>query len=132
MQALVVRENKVLMVKSPGAAGEVWGLPSSPLDPDNTPELEVLVLLQEAAGCAGVVIRQTSFVADPATGGTYTFHVEIGDQDPLQHDDKLGWLTLEELPERDRATLWAAGLLTLEPFRSEVTQWGAEISYPGK
>jgi hypothetical protein len=40
------------------------------------------------------------------------------------------WLTLAEIPERDRAFLWAAGLLSIPEFLDEVSHWGDELSYP--
>jgi hypothetical protein len=40
------------------------------------------------------------------------------------------WLTLAEIPERDRAYLWAAGLLSIPEFLDEVSNWGDELSYP--
>jgi hypothetical protein len=36
-----------------------------------------------------------------------------------------------EIPERDRAFLWAAGLLGVAEFSSEVSNWGDVVSYPG-
>jgi hypothetical protein len=40
------------------------------------------------------------------------------------------WLTLAEIPERDRAYLWAAGLMSISVFLDEVSNWGDELSYP--
>jgi len=71
----------------------------------------------------------------------YTFLVDIGNQEPrLGTDPEFGgesqllvevkWLTLAEVPERDRAFLWAAGLLAVEEFADEVISWGDSISYP--
>jgi hypothetical protein len=42
----------------------------------------------------------------------------------------LRWLTLAEIPERDRAYLWAAGLLNVSAFLEEVSSWGDALSYP--
>jgi 8-oxo-dGTP diphosphatase len=42
----------------------------------------------------------------------------------------LRWLTLEEIPERDRAYLWSAGLLNVPEFLEEVSSWGEALSYP--
>jgi hypothetical protein len=67
--------------------------------------------------------------------------LEIGDQEPQLGIDPeftgdaqilvdVRWLALSEIPERDRAFLWASGLLGLEDFLSEVESWGNEISYP--
>ena len=68
--------------------------------------------------------------------------LEIGDQtprinaaaksqgmDPFLID--VRWMTLAEIPERDRTFLWAAGLLGIETFWAEVSKWGDDVSYPG-
>ncbi len=72
---------------------------------------------------------------------TITFLGEIGIQEPhigsdpeFTQDDQilvdLRWLTLDEIPERDRAYLWAAGLMSIPVFLEEVSHWGDELSYP--
>jgi len=43
----------------------------------------------------------------------------------------MRWVTLSEIPERDRAFLWSAGLLDVAEFSAEVSGWGDRISYPG-
>lgn len=76
---------------------------------------------------------------------TYSFLVDIGDQTPsLGHDPEVAegkqalalfeiqWLRLSDIPERDRTFLWAAGLLGVEDFLTEVGSWGSGTSYPGK
>jgi hypothetical protein len=72
---------------------------------------------------------------------TVTFLVEIGDQTPKINaaaqcqgmDPNLTdvrWMALAEIPERDRAFLWSAGLLGVEGFWAEASKWGLELSYP--
>jgi hypothetical protein len=39
---------------------------------------------------------------------------------------------LAEIPGRDRAFLWASGLLDIKAFYDEVIGWGDRISYPKK
>jgi hypothetical protein len=88
-----------------------------------------------------IVHRQTSHVTYSPTDQTYTFLVDIGDQTPRMGTDPefrednqalagVRWLTLAEIPERDRTFLWAAGLLGIEEFFAQVSQWGDSISYP--
>jgi hypothetical protein len=43
----------------------------------------------------------------------------------------MRWMRLSEVPERDRAFLWAAGLITVDGFFQEVEAWGDAPSYPG-
>jgi hypothetical protein len=91
----------------------------------------------------GEIIRQTSLVEEYDGERTYTFLVDIGSQEPrLGYDPEfekneqllveLKWQKLSEIPERDRAFLWAAGLLCIKGFLEEVEGWGESISYPGK
>jgi hypothetical protein len=40
------------------------------------------------------------------------------------------WMMLDVIPERDRAYLWAAGLLCVPDFLAVVSSWGDAISYP--
>ena len=42
------------------------------------------------------------------------------------------WLRLDEINEKDRAFLWAYGLMQVPGFFDEIKNWGDEISYPGK
>jgi hypothetical protein len=71
-----------------------------------------------------------------------SFHVSIGEQEPrLGYDPEVagtpilqgvGWYALDEICERDRVFLWAAGLFQIEGFSNELDTWGDDISYPGK
>ena len=53
---------------------------------------------------------------------------EVSSEDPILID--LRWLSLDEIPERDRAFLWQAGLLTVADFLEVVKKWGDAICYP--
>jgi hypothetical protein len=72
---------------------------------------------------------------------TITFLVEIGSQEPHLRGDPefpqrdqimvdLCWFSLDEISERDRAYLWAAGLISIPTFLAEVSSWGDALSYP--
>jgi ADP-ribose pyrophosphatase YjhB (NUDIX family) len=106
-------------------------------------EAAALRELREECSVDGRFIRRTSIYVDPFGGETVTFLVDIGEQSPrLGHDPELSaheqilidvrWLTLREIPERDRAFLWAAGLLGIECFLEEVAAWDDHPSYPGE
>lgn len=86
-------------------------------------------------------MRQTGHWTNGTGIETITFLVEIGSQEPHMGCDPeftknnqvlvdVRWLTLAEIPERDRATLWAAGLMSIPMFLEEVSHWGDELSYP--
>ena len=145
LQAIVVRNGRVLMVKHRHGADEWWCLPGGGQEANETPENGVLRELREECRVDGVVIRQTCHVSYSNDDEAYSFLVEIGDQKPsLGHDPEVAegkqpfaladmqWLRLSEIPERDRTFLWTAGLLGVDDFLSEVKSWGSDPSYPGE
>ena len=129
------------MVKHRHQGQEWWCLPGGAIDGEESPQEAVLRELAEECCVEGKVVRQTSFVEEHDGMKTYTFLVDIGDQEPrLGFDPEfrnseqpladLRWLRLSEIPERDRAFLWAAGLLSIAGFLEEVEGWGESTSYP--
>ena len=73
----------------------------------------------------------------------FNFQIEIpetanpspGTDPELSPDEQsildVAWLSLNEIPERDRAYLFAAGLMRIPYFHDEVLKWGDNIiSYP--
>ncbi len=150
VQAIVVRDGRVLMVKHHHRTEDdwcldYWCLPGGALEPGETPEEGALRELREECNVDGVIVRETGYVLDVYAGETYSFLIDIGDQQPsLGHDPEfversqaqilvdLRWLHLSEIPERDRAFLWAAGLLGVGDFLDEVESWGSDVSYPGE
>ena len=142
VQAIVVREQRVLMVKHRSQGAEWWCLPGGALEIGETPAQGALRELHEECQVIGKIIRQTSSVCYSPDDQTISFLVDIGDQKPLLGTDPdvdeesqvladLQWLRLAEIPERDRVFLWAAGLLAASGFLAEVQEWGEAISYPG-
>lgn len=142
VQAIVVRDQRVLMVKHRSQGVEWWCLPGGALEVGETPRQGALRELQEECLVIGTIIRQTSSVCYAPDDQTISFLVEIGEQKPLLGTDPdvdaacqvladLQWLRLAEIPERDRVFLWAAGLLAASGFLSEVQGWGDATSYPG-
>lgn len=145
VQAIVVRDGRVLMVRHRHQGQEYWCLPGGAQEPDETPEQGVLRELHEECNVRGVVVREIAYGLDPYAHGTHSFLVDIGNQDPsLSHDPEIlegkgvailidmQWLRLSQIPERDRAYLWAAGLLAVGGFAAEVEGWGDDTSYPGE
>lgn len=142
VQAIVINDGRVLMVKHCQHGSEWWCLPGGGLEPGETPEQGALRELREECNVNGTIIRQTSHVCYGSDDETYSFLVDIADQAPsLGHDPEfppgreilteVRWMRLCEIPERDRAFLWAAGLLGTGDFWSEVENWGNDASYPG-
>jgi len=140
---VVVRDGRVLMVKHRHQGEEWWCLPGGGLEPGETPEQGALRELREECNVTGTAIRQTSYLCYAPNDETYSFLVDIAGQAPSLGRDPgvapgqevlvaVQWLRLDEIPERDRAFLWAAGLLGAGGFFGEVERWGDRISYPGE
>jgi 8-oxo-dGTP pyrophosphatase MutT (NUDIX family) len=140
-QCIVHRGNKLLMVKHRMAGNEWWCLPGGGVEPGELPVNAALRELEEECCVKGKVLRHTAEGREANGFETTTFLIDIGNQEPRIGDDpefsgndqilvELKWLSLDEIPERDRAYLWAAGLLTIPVFVEEVSSWGDDISYP--
>jgi 8-oxo-dGTP pyrophosphatase MutT (NUDIX family) len=120
---------------------EWWCLPGGAIEEGETPAEAAVRELKEECCVDGKIVRETSTVVDPSAVNTYTFEVDIGNQepqlgtDPDQPQEKqvlvdMQWLALSEISERDRVFLWAAGILGTGDFLEEVSGWGDDISYP--
>jgi ADP-ribose pyrophosphatase YjhB (NUDIX family) len=141
-QCIVTRGNRILMMKHRQGGNDWWCLPGGGIEPGETPAQAALRELQEECGVGGVIVRPTSVYADPnCDDAAYTLLVDIGDQTPVIGSDPeygseqviadMRWLTLPEICERDRAFLWAAGLIAVPEFAAELLTWSDDISYPG-
>jgi 8-oxo-dGTP diphosphatase len=140
-QCIVHRKNKVLMAKHRLHGKEWWCLPGGAVEAGETPAEAAIRELKEECGVHGTIVLETARYGDSAQDLCYTYLVDIGDQavctgsDPEFPEDgqilvEVRWMALSEIPERDRAFLWAAGLLGIEEFLAEATRWGNAISYP--
>jgi 8-oxo-dGTP diphosphatase len=141
-QCIVHRGDQLLMVRLHVQGETWWCLPGGALEPGETPAEAALRELKEECCVQGTIIRQTSHLTYSEDDQAITFLIDIGDQVPqlgsdpeFQHGEQIliemRWLRLDEIPERDRAYLWAAGLLGIPDFLDQAAGWGDDISYPG-
>ena len=142
-QCLIVRNNRILMTKHRIAEREWWCLPGGGIDKNETPEAAAVRELKEECNVIGRIIRMISHNSYSDENKDYTFLIDIDGQEPqLGFDPELidsrqiitdlKWLSLNEIPERDRCFPWASGLIGVSSMINEIEKWGDKISYPGE
>lgn len=140
-QCIVIKDDRILMVRHHHQGVSWWCLPGGAVEPREAPSAAALRELSEECCVQGTILQQTSHLTYAPQDETITFLVEIGAQQPAMgcdpecsgHDQiiiDLQWLRLADIPERDRAFLWAAGLLAVPQFFHLVEGWGDAASYP--
>lgn len=142
-QCLVVKDNKILLVKHCIDGEEYYILPGGGREIGETPEQAALRELMEECNVSGKIIRKTSeyysanYIYENST--FWTFLIDIGSQEPVLGADpefsgseqilrEVVWKTLDELSERDRAWLWSAGLISVPQFYEELEKWSREVA----
>lgn len=141
--ALVVQDEKILMVQALRRGRLFWELPGGGIEIGETPEEAALRELQEECGLTGVVNRPLNTLHCRDGSVEYVFLVDVSEEqketvgtDPEvaegaeQSIKNVSWKKMDELSERDRAFLWSRGLVEVDDFFELAWSWGDEISYP--
>lgn len=145
-QAVVCRDGKILMVQHFLFNRYFYSLPGGGIEDGETPAEAALRELKEEACVEGEILRPLTVEYKPdRESRIYSFLVEVpesavakkGSDPELSPDEQsirdVAWLSLSEIPEKDRAFLFGAGLMRIPEFHDEVLSWsGDAISYPGK
>ena len=141
-QCVVLRGDKLLMARHQHECQTWWCLPGGAIETSEAPEEAALRELEEECGVSGRILRKVGYVAYAEANSYHTFLIDIGDQGPSLGVDpdspprgeqklaEIRWMSLWDIPERDRAFLWASGLLGVELLLAIVEGWGDELSYP--
>ena len=141
--ALVVRDNRILMVQTYRFNRYINELPGGGIEKGESPEEAALRELKEECGLQGTINRQLNTLHWKDGSTEYVFLVDVPpDCEPIVGvDPEIGqgeeqaiknvrFMKLNELSEKDRAFLWAYGLLDVDNYFDIVLSWGDEISYP--
>ena len=120
-----------------------YSIPGGGIEDGETPEDAAIRELKEECGLNGKVVKKLAIVYNEK-GTEHSFLLSVPDSenpiignDPEEPSDKQSikdvlWMSLDELPEKDRAVLCTYGLFMIDGFFDEALTWGDEISYPKK
>jgi ADP-ribose pyrophosphatase YjhB (NUDIX family) len=141
-QCVVQRGNRLLMAQHQRNGETWWVLPGGGVEAGESPAEAALRELHEECGIEGTIVGLLAHVRNGDGYEQISFLVDVGAQEPRLGSDPefaetaqvlcdVAWMALDEIPERDRAFLWAAGLLRVPSFLDKVERWGDALSYPG-
>ncbi len=142
--AIVVRNGKILMERVFYFGREFYTVPGGGIEEGETPEQAALRELKEECGVDGTIVKPLAVLYKADGNAEFSFEITIpDDQEPITGYDpeetsddpplkEVLWMGLDEISEKDRAFLWAYGLIFVDGFFEEIKSWGDAISYPTK
>lgn len=139
--AIVVRNGKILMERVCYSGRTFYTIPGGGIEDGETPEQTVIRELKEECNVDGTIIKSLAVQHDHGRI-EHSFEVSIPDDqepslgyDPEENPDNpplqaVMWRDLSEISEKDRAFLWAYGLIYVADFFKTISAWGDEVSFP--
>jgi ADP-ribose pyrophosphatase YjhB (NUDIX family) len=139
-QAIVVRDDKILMVKHNINGREFFCIPGGGVEGCETYEEAALRELKEEGCVDGKIVRKLSVQYKPDDRGeVHTFLIDVDEEqiprpgiDPefsAEEQTIIGieWLGLDEIGEVDKAYLWASGLNRIDEFHKKLLDMDNEL-----
>lgn len=142
--AVVTRNGTILMEKTYYEGRYFYALPGGGIEEGETPQETALRELKEECGLNGKIVKPLNILHKKDGSIEYAYEIAVSEnqiatvgKDPEFSDEEqmikdVCWLQLHEISEKDRAFLWAYGLMEVDGVWDEVLSWGDEISYPQK
>ena len=142
--AFVIRDKKILVEKLFYNNRTFYSIPGGGIEQGETPEEAALRELKEECGLEGTIVKKLTKLYKSDGSKEYVFQVNVSDDqsavvgfDPEEPKTNqpikdVCWITLEQMSERDRAFMWAYGLMEIDGFFDEVLSWGDAVSYPSQ